>query len=348
MKARDVLDLLTLGMLWGVSFLLIRVAVPEFGAVALIEVRMALAAAVLVPLVMARGQVREIAANWRPIALMGLLHYAIPFSLFAWSMLTLSAGYASVVNASSPLFAGLVARLWLGDRLEPARIAGLAIGFSGVVLLLWEKLGPGDGPAALAMAAAMLGAFCYGFAAVLARKRLAGVSPTAVAGGSMAFAALALLPVSAWLWPAATPSATAWGATAVLGIVSTAFAFVLYFRLIASVGPARAITVTFIVPLFAILSGVAVLAEPVTPAMVAGGLVVIVGTALSTGLVTPRGLLRHAGIATLVLLAATVEDDDIPADVHVPAMAMEAAGYADGGCFGLGRSECDTSRESAT
>jgi len=347
MKVRDVFDLLVLGMLWGIAFLLIRVAVPEFGAVALIEVRMVLAAAILVPLVLARRQFREIAANWRPIALMGILHYAVPFILFAWAMHTLSGGYASVINASSPLFAGLVARAWTGERLGSGRVAGLAIGFTGVVLLLSEKLSLGDGPVILAIAAAVLASFCYGFAAVMARKHLAGVSPLAVAGGSMAFAALALLPVSFWLWPATTPSVTSWGIAGVLGVASTALAFVLYFRLIASVGPAKAITVTFIVPLFAIVFGAAFLAEPVTAPMIAGGLVVILGTALSTGLITPRALLKPAAVTTVLLLSLAMHEDDVPEDIHVAGGPASVAVHADGGCFGAGRSACSTGIESA-
>ncbi len=128
MQLRDAMILVTLGLLWGASFLFIRVAVPEFGAFALIGLRVALAAVVLLPLVLIRRQLREVLTHWRSIALIGVLHYAIPFCLYAYAMLTLSAGYSSLVNAAAPLFAGVVARLWLGERLDASRAAGLVLG----------------------------------------------------------------------------------------------------------------------------------------------------------------------------------------------------------------------------
>ena len=276
MKARDLFDLVTLGVLWGMSFLFIRVAVPEFGTFALMELRMALAAAVLVPLVLARRQLREVIAHWRGIVLMGLLHYAVPFCLYAYAMLTLSAGYSSIINASAPLFAGVVARAWLGERLDAGR--------------------------------------------AVAKRKLSGVSPMAVAGGSMSAAALCLLPLSVWFWPASAPSAGAWGMVAVLGLVCTALAFVLYFRLIASAGPSKAITVTYLIPLFAVAFGAVLLGEEVTVHMLAGGMVIALGTALATGLVELRSLWRRTQafatrIAVVVIAVAAL--DDTPPDAHL-------------------------------
>lgn len=309
MKLRDFLDLVTLGVLWGAGYLFIRVAVPEFGTIALTELRMVLAAIVLLPILVLRRQLPEVLANWRPIALMGVVHYAIPFCLFAWAMLTLSAGYTSVISAAAPLFAAAVARLWLGERMDANRLSGLVLGLAGVVLLVWHKLadvGVHDAPA---VAAAVLGAFCYGFAAVMAKRKLAGVSPMAVAGGSMSAAALVLLPLSIWLWPEATPSATGWGFAAALGVLCTALAFVLYFRLIRSAGPSKAITVTFVIPLFAVAFGAVFIGEQVTAPMVAGGIVIAIGTMLATGLVTPGTLWRRGQafvLRSLVVATATV------------------------------------------
>lgn len=319
MTPRDLINLLTLGMLWGVSFLFIRVAVPEFGAVALIEVRVALAAAILVPLVLARRQLSVIIGHWQPIAALGVMHYAIPFCLYAWAMLELSAGYASIVNAASPLFAGIVARVWIGERLTPARLAGLVLGMGGVALLVSGKLLSAGTPDVLPILATVLAAFCYGFAAVFARQRLAGVNPTAVAGGSMVAAALVLLPLTFWLRPAAMPSSEAWGMAAMLGALSTALAFVMYFRLIAAVGPTKAITVTFLIPVFAVACGALFIGETVTPVMLCGGIVIAVGTALTTGLVKMRlpGPRARSLVARGVLIALIViGSDDTPPDVH--------------------------------
>ena len=294
MNYRNLLGLLMLGALWGASFLFIRVAVPEFGAVALIAMRVTFAAMVLVPFVLAQKQLADVKANWRSIVGMGVMHYAIPFSLFAYAMLTLSAGYTSIINASSPLFAGLVARVWLGNRLPIGRMAGLVAGISGVALLVWDKLAVGSGSIALAVAAAVIASFCYGFSAVLAKKYLANVNPVGVAGGSMAAAAILLLPMSYMLWPEVAPSPGAWNMVAILGVLCTAAAFVLYFRLIAAIGPSRAITVTFLVPVFAVIFGVLLIGEEVTSTTLVGGAIVAIGTALSTGLIELETLVRRS------------------------------------------------------
>jgi drug/metabolite transporter (DMT)-like permease len=320
MNYRDLMGLLTLGMLWGASFLFIRVAVPEFGAIVLMAVRVTLAAAVLLPFLLYRGQLRLVLEHWRAISLMGVLHYALPFTLFAYSMLTLSAGYSSVINASAPLFAALVTWIWMGERLNASRTTGLIIGMLGVVLLVWEKLALGSSPVVLAVLAAVLASFCYGFAAVLAKKKLAGVDPIAVVAGSMVAAALVLLPLSFLLWPATTPSIDAWGIAAALGILCTAAAFVLYFRLIAAVGPSRAITVTYLIPVFAVVFGGLFVDERITATMIAGGLVVALGTSLSTGLIDLQMFMRKTGVLAvrslglLIVFAAAI---DAPEDAHV-------------------------------
>ena len=319
MKLRDITDLVTVGALFGASFLFVRIAVPEFGAAALIEVRVLLAALVLMPLVAMRRQLGEIRANIGSIALMGVLHYALPFCLFAYSMLTLSAGYSSLINASSPIFAALVARAWMGERLGASSAIGLAIGLIGVTMIVWDKLTVGDGPVALAIAAAVGGALCYGLAAVLAKRQLAGVSPIAVAGGSMSVAAVVLLPASFLLWPAVPPTAAAWSMAGALGVICTALVFVIYFRLIAAVGPSKAITVTFLIPVFAVIFGVVSIGEEVTVTMIAGGAVIAVGTALATGLGEVGTLLAKtrafAGRAAVVLIAIAALDDT-PPDLH--------------------------------
>ena len=319
MNYRNLLGLLTLGALWGASFLFIRMAVPEFGAVALIAMRVTFAAMVLAPLVLARKHLADVKAHWRPIAVMGVLHYAIPFSLFAYAMLTLSAGYTSIINASSPLFAGLVARVWLGHRLPIGRMVGLIVGISGVALLAWDKLAVGSGSITLAVAAAVIASFCYGFAAVLAKKHLGNVDPVGVAGGSMAAAAILLLPMSYVLWPEVAPSAGAWSIVAILGVLFTAAAFVLYFRLIAAIGPSRAITVTLLIPVFAVIFGALMLGEQVTATTLVAGAIVAIGTALSTGLIELQILARRSlafAARSLAVVLVVISLDDTPVDVH--------------------------------
>ena len=284
MKTRDIFDLTMVAALFGGAFLFMRVAAPAFGAIPLIAVRLVLAAMILMPIVLARNGMPEIVQHWRPITVLAILHYALPFCLFAYALLTLTGSFTAIINASSPLFAGVVAWVWIGERLPPMRIAGLLIGFSGVVVLVWDKLDVNFNTAGIATAAAVSASFCYGLAAVLAKKHLTGVSPLAVSAGSMLAGAIMLLPLAILLWPATAPSFNAWVMVAALGVASTAVAFILYFRLIASVGPTKAITVTFLVPVFAVVFGALLLDEPITLSMLAGGAVILLGTGLSTGL----------------------------------------------------------------
>ncbi len=286
MKARDVFELLLLAALWGASFLFLRVSVPEFGPVALIEVRVVLAAAFLVPILMMRSGFADLKAYWKPIFALGTLNTALPFCLFAYSTLYLTGGFAAIINATSPLFGAIVAWLWLSDRLGASRIAGLVIGFAGVVILVWDKISltfEGTGPAVLA---AMLGAALYGVAANYTKRYLSGVAPLAVSTGSLIAAALLLFPAAVWLWPSDPVSTRAWLAVVVMGIASTAIAYLLYFHLIANVGPARAISVTYLIPGFAVLFGALFLDESLTLNMIIGCAVILAGTALATGLVT--------------------------------------------------------------
>jgi len=282
MKIKDFFDLIAVAALFGGAFLFMRVAAPEFGAIPLIEVRLVAATLILIPIVAVRGGMQEIARNWRPIVIMAVLHYALPFCLFAYALLTLTGGYTAIINASSPLFAGVIAWVWIGDRLHAVSIVGLLLGFAGVVVLVWDKVDMNLNAAGVSIVAAVSASFCYGLAAVLMKRNLTGVAPISVAAGSIATATIILLPLAIWFWPDTTPSLNAWVMTVALGIACTAVAFVLYFRLIASVGPTKAITVTFLVPVFAVVMGALMLGESITASMIVGGAIILLGTAMST------------------------------------------------------------------
>jgi len=289
MKFRDIVDLILLAALWGASFLFMRIATPEFGAVALIELRVAIAALFLIPLLVVHNNMAELRTNWKPIFAVGVLNSAVPFCLLAYSTLYLSAGFAAIVNASSPLFGGLIAWLWLDERLNHSRIAGLLIGFAGVVVLVWDKISLRFDSAGIAVSAAILGSAFYGIAANFARKYLRQTNPPAVAAGSQIGAALVLFPLALWLWPDNPVSMRAWIAVILMGIFSTGIAYLLYFRLIARVGPVKAITVTFLVPVFAVIWGVLLIDESLTQEMVVGSGIILTGTALATGLIGRGG-----------------------------------------------------------
>lgn len=262
-----------------------RVAAPEFGPVALIEVRVALAAAFLIPILRVRSGTAELRSHWRPIFVVGTFNSALPFCLLAYSTLYLTGGFAAIVNATSPLFGAIVAWLWLGDRLKPSQVVGLAVGFAGVVILVWDEISFELDGAGLAIPAAILASLLYGISANYTKKNLSGVAPLAVATGSQIGAALVLLPAAVWWWPRDPVSTQAWLAVIVMGIASTAIAYMLYFRLIAHVGPAKAISVTYLIPGFAVLWGALFLGESLTLNMIVGCVVILAGTALATGLV---------------------------------------------------------------
>ncbi|MDO9071826.1 MAG: DMT family transporter [Rubrivivax sp.] len=287
MSPRDHAELLLLGALWGASFLFMRLGAAEFGPLALVLVRVAGASLLLLPLLAWRGELAALRQHWRPIAVVGLVNSALPFVLFTVAALVLGSGLMAVFNATAPIWGALIAMLWLGERLGASRALGLVVGVAGVVGLAWGKADfePGaHGPSpALGIAACLGAAVLYGLAANFARQRLVGVAPMATAAGSQLAATLVLALPAWWAWPATPPSAIAWGAAAALALACTGLAYVLYFRLIAHAGATNAISVTFLIPGFAMLWGWLFLDERPTPAMLAGCAVILVGTALATG-----------------------------------------------------------------
>jgi drug/metabolite transporter (DMT)-like permease len=290
MKSQDLAELIALAAIWGASFLFMRIGAPEFGPVALSALRVAGATLFLLPLVVWQRQLGALRTHWRAIAIVGLFNSALPFVLFSVAALAINAGLSSIFNATTPLWGALIAWLWLHDRLSASRVVGLGIGFVGVVLLAWDKASfkPGDHgvSAALAIGACLLATLCYGYAANYTKKRLAGVPPLALAAGSQAAAAVVLAAPALWWAPSVMPGATAWAGVAVLAVLCTGIAYLLYFRLIAHIGAARAVTVTYLIPVFALLWGAWFLAERLTWSMALGCAVILFGTALASGLIT--------------------------------------------------------------
>jgi drug/metabolite transporter (DMT)-like permease len=287
-KPRDLIELLLLAALWGASFLFMRLGAAEFGPVALAALRVGGATLALAPLLLWRGHASALRSHWRAVALVGVVNSALPFVLFSIAALAIDAGLSSIFNATAPLWGALIAWLWLGERLTRSRVAGLAGGFGGVLWLAWDQASfkPGEHgvSAAVSIGACLAATLCYGFAANYTKRRLGGVAPLAVATGSQLAATLVLAGPAFVLWPAAAPGARAWLALAALALLCTALAYLLYFRLIAHLGAARAIAVTYLIPLFGVLWGALFLGEAVSPAMGVGGVLILLGTALATGL----------------------------------------------------------------
>jgi drug/metabolite transporter (DMT)-like permease len=292
---RDLLELFALAAIWGGSFLFTRIGAPEFGAVALAGLRVIGAALVMLPLLAARRELGPFAKHWKAIFLIGFTNSALPFMCFSYAALTITAGLSSIFNAASPLFGAVIAWLWLRDRLTPLRVLGLIIGFVGVLGLAYSRSTLKDGAdgssAVLAVLACVIGTISYGFSANFTKRYLTGVPPMSVAGGSQIGAALVMLAPTVATWPSATPGLAAWIHLALLAVVCTGLAYIMYFRLIANVGPANAITVTFLVPAFAVAWGAIFLGEMPTLQTILGCAVILLGTSLATGFIPrPRRL----------------------------------------------------------
>ena len=240
MNSRDTMDLLVLSALWGASFLFMRIAVPEFGPIVLAELRVAIASVVLLPILILRADVGELRINWKKLVTVGTVNSALPFILLPFATLYLTGGFASILNATSPLWAALIAWIWLSAKLDASRITGLIIGFGGVVVLVWNKASLDLGGVSLAIIAAILASIFYGVGANYTKRHMQGISSLVIATGSQLAAALVLLPGAIALWPDGPISIRAWAAIITMGIFSTGLAYIIYFRLIANVGPTSA------------------------------------------------------------------------------------------------------------
>ncbi len=282
-------DFLILAAIWGSSFLFMHVAAMELGALPTAAIRVAIASLFLLPLMLAKGNGELLRQHWKPVLFVGVLNSGVPFALYAFAVMHITTGLSSILNATVPLFGAVVAWVWLGDKPSLSRTVGLAIGFGGVVLLAGGQASfkPNDSGIAPAWAllACLVATTCYAFAASFTKKHIPSLPPLVTATGSQIGATLALALPALWFGPDEWPSASAWWSLIVVGVLCTGVAYILYFKLIENAGPARALTVTFLVPVFAIAYGVVFLNENVTSWMLLSGAVILLGTSLSSSLI---------------------------------------------------------------
>ena len=282
-------DFFMLAAIWGSSFLFMRIAAAELGALPTAALRVGIASLFLWPLLRLRGQTALLRQHWKPVLFVGVLNSGIPFALYSFAVMHISTGLSSILNATVPLFGALVAWAWLGDRPGASRAVGLAIGFGGIVLLAGGQVGfkpNASGISPMWAVAACLGATtCYALAASFTKKHIPPLPSLVTATGSQIGATLALVLPALWWHPQQLPSLHAWAALLALGVLCTGVAYVLYFRLIDRAGPARALTVTYLVPVFAVAYGVLALGESLTLWMLLCGAIILTGTALASSLV---------------------------------------------------------------
>jgi len=286
------IEFLLVSAIWGSSFLFMRLGAKDFGALPAAGVRVAIAALFLFPMLLWKGLGPQLATHWKKVFFIGLLNSGIPFACIAFALLSISTGLSSLLNATVPLFGAVVAWDWLKDRPHGLRILGLLIGFLGVAMLAWGKASFKPDASGLAtgwaVVASLTACLCYGISASYTQRYLTGLPSLVTATGSQMGATLGLALPTYWLWPETAPATSAWLALLVVGVLCTGVAYILYFRLIEKVGSARSLTVTFVVPVFAVMYGVIFLGETVSRWMLICGAIIVVGTALSVGLFQPR------------------------------------------------------------
>ena len=278
MRASDLARLTALAIIWSLSFVFLRVLVPELGPMWTATLRVLIAGGALVAWFAVTRVDADVRRRWRAYLFVGVLNSALPFVLFAYAAQRLPASYLVLLNAAAPMFTALVAAAWLGDRLTPLKLGGLALGAAGVALV--SRAGPivPDATFAVAVAASLGAALCYALAGVWLKRHGTHLKPVAVAGWSQLFAALVLLPVASATPMPGTLSPLVVVDLLALALICSGVAYLLYYRLIADVGPTRAMTVTFLMPAFGMAWGVLFLDERVTAAMIAGAAMIVAGT----------------------------------------------------------------------
>ena len=285
MRPADLARLIALAAMWGASYLFMRYAVPSFGPVPLIELRVLVAGIALAAFLAATGRVVGWRRHWRAYLFVGAVGLATPFVLIAKALTTIDASTAAILNALSPLFATLVAAAWIRDPITPAKMTGIALCLAGTAVLVGWTPAPMSAAELAAAGMSIAATAIYGYTIVFTKVYLKDASPMGTSAGTLLMAAIALAPLVPVSHVEAPIPPMAWLEAFGLAIVSTTFAFILYYRLIADVGPVKAITVTLLVPIFGMIWGVLFLGEPVTAGRIAGCAIILAGCSLILGLV---------------------------------------------------------------
>lgn len=265
-----------------------RLSVHEFGPIPLTAVRSAIAAATLLPVLFISGNWPVFQRCWPHLAVVGLISTALPFSCITITTLHTSAGFAAILNSLTPIFSAAIAWFWIKEYLNIPAIIGIGLGFAGVVIMVTDTQTITSDYVLLPIFTGIAAATFYGLTGNYSRRFLTGISPIAIAAGCQFFAALALFPVAFVLWPEAAITPAGWMSAVVLGIVCTGMAFLLYFHLLANVGVAKTVIVTYLIPVFAMLWGFLFLGEGVTGKMLGGAFFILTGITLTSGILRRR------------------------------------------------------------
>ena len=296
-------------VIWGMPYLFIKIAVDEISPSVMAWSRLALAAAVLLPVAWKLGALRGLRERWRILTVFAAVEMAVPWPLLGFGEIHVSSSLAAILVATVPLFVALLAtRFDHSERPTATRFIGMLIGLGGVVALVGIDIG-GKGDELLGALAILVVAFLYAIGPMIVKRRLSDVDPLGPVAASLGIAALLVTPFALVSLPDSTPSADTFASIAVLGLLCSALAFLLFFRLIAEIGPGRATVITYINPVVALALGVVVLDESVTTGVVVGLLLILAGSWLSTDGRLPPGL---AGLAERVRSRASARGSEAP------------------------------------
>ncbi len=285
MQAADAIRLISLAAIWGGSFIFLRVLSPVLGPIITADLRLLIAAMFLLVYFWLTKVSMDWGQNWLQYFVIGVVNSAIPFALYSFAALHISASYSVILNSSSPLFGALFSSFFLDEKITLKKFLGLVTGAAGVVLVTKTGTAQADTLISWAILACLMAALCYGFSAAYVKKYAGHLKPKAIAGASQLMAGLALMP--------SIPFSPIKGEVNMLVVVNvmglailcSAIAYLLYYRLIAEIGPTKTLTVTFLMPIFGIFWGIIFLHETISFSMIAGGLLILVGTSLILGFV---------------------------------------------------------------
>jgi len=280
MTRRGVVLFALMSVIWGIPYLFIRIAVAEIQPAVLVLARTTIGAAILLPIAVTRFDLRPVLARWPWVVAFALVEIAIPWVMLGSAEQHLSSSLSGLLVAGVPLVGASIAIVSGGaDRFGRTAVAGLLVGLVGVLAIVGADFQTSDSTALLEMVVVVVG---YALGPAILARRLAGVPSVGIMASALALSALIYVPIAAAQWPAAPPSVTVFIVVAILGVVCTAVAFILFAALIAEVGPVRATVITYVNPAVAAILGVLVLSETLSPAMAAGFALVILGSALAT------------------------------------------------------------------
>ncbi len=266
-----------MSVLWGVSYLFIKIAIGELSPVFVVVARTGIAALVLVPIAVRRGLIRPLLRRFGWLVLLAVVSVAAPFVLISYGEVHITSSLTALLIAAEPIMvAGLA-----GERVSGTRAAGLAVGIAGVAVLVGLDLG-GDGLGLLGAAMVLLATFWYALSTIVVQRRFSDVPPVGVVAGTLTITTVLLAPFGIASAPTHLPSLKVTGSLLVLGLLCTALALVAFYALIAEAGPGRAAVITYVNPAVAVLLGVALLGEPLTAAVVLGSALILAGSYLST------------------------------------------------------------------